>query len=267
MSKLIADLLLLDKNLKNKGIITRVTPLSSTLIANGNNKTITVSNEVLTYLQTLNFPGTDEINTFKPFKKTYTPLLKLKKTQNLDGMIEFFINYILEDIVISKHKNFKNILQLVLGETIMNVKEHSKFSNLFLTCQKWNNSLEIAILDDGVGFKKSLNIKDEAEAIELAAYQAVSSKKEDLGRGWGLQHLKASVLNDEIKGEFCIISNNNYIHFGDNKIKKGKLNLSANGVLICLRFNNLNEANFEKAYFTALEPNDYLIQNKYLNLH
>ena len=284
MGKLIEEISRLNKSIKEGKNLEMITPLMSVYLANqkdgvvdeknyslsfyvGNQKIkIPVGKNQISYLKTVGFPGING-SEFTPIKKTYTPLIKTIKEEDKHIMDKSFIDYILSDIAEISDFHFRSVLMTVFGEIIENIKEHSQYSNRFLFCQKWNNSLQIAILDDGIGFKGSLNKEDEAEALDLAVCNRISCRKnyEDAGIGLGLQHLKASVLNDEVKGEFCAVSNRNYIHFGDNGLKKGKLDFSCNGVLIALIFNNLDSADFEAAFNTTLRPEEFLINRGYLN--
>ena len=295
MDFILNDVLGLNESIKQEKDLEIISPLKSVFLANqkdvginskesfisfrvGNSeKIMALTDAQHNYLQNTGFPGrkwddvkpelTEKVKSKLPDfivgKRTYFPLIRINKEEYYSEIEELLFKYVSQNIMKISDSDFRSLLESVFGELIANIRQHSNYSNLFLFCQKWNNSLQIAILDDGIGFKGSLDKEDEAEALDLAVYKGISRKKEENGRGYGLQHLKASVLNDEVKGEFCAISNKDYIHFGDNGLKKGKLDFSCNGVLICLGFKNLGTADFRKAYETTLEPRPFLREKGY----
>ena len=302
MAEILRELRGLNESIRREEGI-KVTPLTSLFLANQENvemddgrlslsfsvgnrrKTIPLIDRQFSYLKNMGFPGRSWRSfsadyfgsgkvSFKRFasilrgRKTYLPLIRTDREEDNRMTDNSFINYMMNDVAGIRNFHFKSLMTTVLGEIIENVREHSEYSKRFLFCQRWkDNSLQVAILDDGVGFKGSLKEKDESRALDLAVCKRVSCRKnyDDKGIGWGLQHLKASVLNDEVKGEFCAVSNKNYIHFGDRGLEKGKLDFSCNGVLIALRFNNLNTADFEEAFKTTIKPEEFLTDKGYLD--
>lgn len=304
MDEILRELKGLNESIGKEGGI-KVTPLTSLFLANqknvemeygrpsisfsvdGGRKTIPLIDRQFSYLKNMGFPGRNwgsfsadhsrnrkvgikRLANALRGRKTYLPLIRTDREEDNDSRMtdDSFINYMMNDVAGIKNFHFKSLIMTVFGEIIDNIRDHSEYSKRFLFCQKWkDNSLQVAILDDGVGFKGSLKEKNESRALDLAVCKRVSCRKnyDDRGIGLGLQHLKASVLNDEVKGEFCAVSNKDYIHFGDGGLKKGKLDFSCNGVLIALRFNNLDTANFEEAYRTTLRPEEFLIDRGYLD--
>lgn len=129
-----------------------------------------------------------------------------------------------------------------ITEATNNVKDHSKSEKALLMFRKKDKILEVGIYDKGIGFKKSLeNVKfypKESHAI-IDVFLSHKSSKTEMGRGWGIDHIRKSVLSNST-GELLIISNDGWLYSNsDTERISGELPFSVGGVCVMLRYNLL----------------------------
>lgn len=126
-------------------------------------------------------------------------------------------------------KGFLQSVLYIVSELLTNVKEHSKASHVLLKARINKKNALISIEDNGVGLKKSYNLKkiypkDDLAAIEFAL--SGLSTKDSKYRGFGL--FSTRKLIEALKGSINIISGQGYclvergrISFKISKNKKG----------------------------------------------
>lgn len=140
-----------------------------------------------------------------------------------------------------------NVVSYSIRETIRNVFEHSRSNSCFIAGQKWHNgSVQIAIIDEGIGIYNSLskeyNINDNRKALELCIQPGISGQKikleSDLNSGYGLYVL--SKLGARY-GWFMIGSGNNILRLSRNARIKDTI---YHGTFVGIHINNLNSLIF-----------------------
>jgi anti-sigma regulatory factor (Ser/Thr protein kinase) len=183
------------------------------------------SSEVLHYLERMGFfshakryfsldpmqpPGTGSVGESDVLLEI-TPIERANDIHTIVGRVEERAQDIL-----AKHLRFDgkaiNGFIVALSEICQNIVEHSENKG-FVGVQKYRypslgkNIVKIAVMDAGIGFRKSLSgrfkLKGDLEAIEKALLQG-ASRHEDEGRGQGLAAVKRFV--DQWQGRLSIRS-------------------------------------------------------------
>lgn len=132
--------------------------------------------------------------------------------------IHFIVSKVKEraHMILEKHLHYDkgaiNGFIVALSEVCQNIVEHSENTG-FVGIQKYRfqklekNVVKIAVMDLGIGFKKSLGerfeIKDDQDAIDRALFHAVSRYKDE-GRGHGLASVRR--FTDKWNGKLSIRS-------------------------------------------------------------
>ena len=105
------------------------------------------------------------------------------------------------------------ILKYCINELLSNVVEHSCYHNSFIIMQNYPHSskLELAIMDDGISIpgnfeKYGISFTNDSDSLDKA-FQGVSTKQQEEGRGQGIQSV-FRVLVKGLEGEGVIISRN-----------------------------------------------------------
>ncbi|MEW6003382.1 MAG: ATP-binding protein [Nitrospirota bacterium] len=175
------------------------------------------SEEVLKYLERMDFfKFAGRYFTVEPLK----PILSEKYLRNPDSDVLLEITLIerSDDIhfivgkvkdraqaILSRHLNYDetaiNGFIVALSEVCQNIIEHSEYKG-FVGIQKYHfqgigkNVVKIAVMDIGIGFRKSLSkrffFKNDLEAIEKGLLHG-ASRFEDKGRGHGLSAVRRFV--------------------------------------------------------------------------
>ena len=122
-----------------------------------------------------------------------TPVERSNDIHAIVGTVRDRAQAILERHLRSDERAINNVI-VALSEVCQNIIEHSENKG-FVGIQKYRfqkmnkNAVRIAVMDVGVGFRKSLsgrfNLKSDREAIEKALLHG-ASRYEDEGRGHGL---------------------------------------------------------------------------------
>lgn len=175
------------------------------------------SDEVIKYLERMDFfRFAGECFSLEPAKPQISE--KYKRSSYSDVLLEITpieksddIHYIVGRVkkranaILKKHlhydENTINGFIVALSEVCQNIIEHSETKG-FVGIQKYHfqnlnkNVVKIAVMDIGIGFKKSLSerfsLKDDAEAIEKGLMQG-ASRYADEGRGHGLAAVRRFV--------------------------------------------------------------------------
>ena len=173
--------------------------------------------EVLKYLERMDFfkfadnyfnliPSKPEIPE-KYKRSSYSDvLLEITPTEKSDD-IHFIVGKVKEraNAILKKHLNYDektiNDFIVALSEVCQNIIEHSE-NRGFVGIQKYRfqhinkNVVKIAVMDIGIGFKKSLSerfmLKDDFDAIEKALIHGATRYTEE-GRGHGLAAVRRFV--------------------------------------------------------------------------
>ncbi len=189
------------------------------LKAEGIQKTIYLpeSEEVLKYLERMNFfdyadnyfklnPSEPKI-TGKYLRSSYSDvLLEITPIEKSDD-IHFIVGKVKEraNAILKKHLHYDekaiNVFIVSLSEVCQNIIEHSETKG-FVGIQKYHfqnlnkNVVKIAVMDIGIGFRKSLSkrfsLKNDFDAIDKALLHG-ASRYADEGRGHGLAAVRRFV--------------------------------------------------------------------------
>ena len=175
------------------------------------------SEEVIKYLERMDFfKFADKYFSLDPVKQQISE--KYKRSSYSDVLLEITpieksddIHYIVGKVkkranaILKKHlhydENTINGFIVALSEVCQNIIEHSETKG-FVGIQKYHfqnlnkNIVKIAVMDIGIGFKKSLSerfpLKDDIEAIEKGLMHG-ASRYTDEGRGHGLAAVRRFV--------------------------------------------------------------------------
>ena len=175
------------------------------------------SEEVLKYLERMDFfkfadkyfilePSKPQISG-KYLRSSYSDvLLEITPIEKSDD-IHFIVGKVKEraNVILKKHLHYDekaiNSFIVALSEVCQNIIEHSETKG-FVGIQKYHwqninkNIVKIAVMDIGIGFKKSLSdrfsFKNDFEAIEKALLHG-ASRYADEGRGHGLAAVRRFV--------------------------------------------------------------------------
>lgn len=192
-------------------------------------------------------------------KKTYFPITRLQFRENSEEEMEkkvskladLYINLLNDNII--NDPEFLNLVtkdtcSLLISEMTDNIIEHSNANNVYVFCQYWqkNDSCEICLLDDGSTILGSLKnagrlVSDDYDAIEKVIKEHLSAKNEfgSIKRGTGIKNTINLLINEELKGNFCVISGS-ASYYIDSEHGNGRLerlhNCNWNGTIINMRF-------------------------------
>ena len=132
----------------------------------------------------------------------------------------------LAKVLAQNNKELEELFTYLIRETIRNSQEHGKVNLAWVCAQNWKNRnmAEIAILDNGIGYKNSLDkrygskIDNDETAIRYALKPGITESytnkfvQEDENSGFGLY--VASEVCDALNGSFSILS-------GQTMLRKG----------------------------------------------
>lgn len=179
-------------------------------------------------MRTIKFPEGVPFDTDEYQNKTYIPIIhltvssssKLWLSEQLSQLHEHFLELLRSNIIADPtfiQFVTDTTLGFLVGGTLDNIEEHANAKNIYIFAQYWqkNNSCEICILDDGDGLFGSLknagrDVIDSLDAVNKIIERGLSAKTGDPDsiRGTGIKNMKDSLINQEIKGEFILISGN-----------------------------------------------------------
>lgn len=125
-------------------------------------------------------------------------------------------------------KEIHALLTYLIREILRNIPEHAECETAWICGQYWNDhTAEIAILDEGIGIKASLQknpvhrkyIETDGDALQCALRAGISqafrpSQKNLSDDPWansGFGLYMVSEICKELKGSFCLTSGNRYI--------------------------------------------------------
>lgn len=170
----------------------------------------------------------EEINDLNSLRllKTQIPIIHLhlasinnkEISQRINILHSIFLDLLKNNVITDKHflkLVTDNTFGFILGEMIDNIEEHAKARNIYLHAQYQvqNNSCEVCLLDDGNGLLGSLRsagreIQDSQEALRKILETGLSAKTESgkIIRGTGIKNTRLAITNQEINGEFLVLS-------------------------------------------------------------
>lgn len=117
---------------------------------------------------------------------------------------------------------FKDSIKFILAELSDNIDQHSNFTFASLMAQYYPNKecLDLAVLDNGITIpfnfeKHDISFDKDSEAIKKALFGEVTTRKDDLMRGFGLRSCK-DISTKGINGELHILSRKGLIIIKDD---------------------------------------------------
>lgn len=150
-----------------------------------------------------------------------------------------------------------------IGETIDNIEHHSQSKiNGYVCAQTYDDSLEIGIVDCGIGIREALwsndiykNIISHDEAIKVATGKKVTGKpgQESGHSGIGLFVTKSILQHNQ--GTLLIISGDSLVQFGASGVKVTEVGYWQ-GTLVGLQFNLKMPVNLSKDILQSEFPED-----------
>lgn len=154
---------------------------------------------------------------YTPYTRETTVKVERIKTEDVSRKIE--IREQVKEKILSRFNNtdIGMLIDYILGELIDNAFEHSRASDIWISGQAFpkDNSFQIAIIDNGVGFLETLKgykVSTEADALEKALEPGVTGKLfyNNYGgrknQGFGL--FAISQMIGLLEGTMLMVSNN-----------------------------------------------------------
>lgn len=170
----------------------------------------------------------------------------------------------------------QHTITYIIREIIRNSEEHSRANHVWLCAQYWGhyNLVEIGILDEGIGIRRSLksnrayssSIQDDASALKLCVLPGITEAyKRDVDEndvwansGYGLYMAKE--ICAALNGMFLVASGNVCIGFRVDSTTNTRVPIyertSICGTAICLRFHTNSIGDFDSM------RNDILIRGQ-----
>lgn len=211
------------------------------------------------YLDTIEFPGGQEISEFNSSGATYFPITRAELRGLNDDQCEEKLRDLINKYPQLLERNIKdrdflekigrNTTNHILSEMVTNIIEHAQAEQAYIFSQYWphSKSCEICLADDGKGIYQSLldagrDVNSNSDAIGRVIKRGLSSKDDfgDQHRGTGIKNTINLLTNKELNGFFCVISGK-HGYFVSSR-EKGFIfklrNLNWNGTIVNMGFEN-----------------------------
>lgn len=166
----------------------------------------------------------------------------------------------LAKILSRENKEMHTLLTYLIREILRNIPEHADIKHAWICGQYWSNeTAEIAILDEGIGIKKSLQnnkihkkyVETDEDALKFAIKAGISqafqparkNKSQDQWANSGFGLYMVSEICKELQGSFVLVSGSKYIKINqDGKMKLGDTLLKGTAVKITISTNKILES-------------------------
>ncbi|CEO06592.1 Signal transduction histidine kinase [[Clostridium] sordellii] len=201
----------------------------------------------------------------------YIPITKLNFTQMHNEEIKNGNFVVMGDVVEKEssrlakilsrdNKEMHILLTYLIREILRNIPEHADIEYASICGQYWSNeTAEVAIIDDGIGIKKSLQknrvhrgyIDTDEDALKFAIKAGISkafqpsrqNKSEDQWANSGFGLYMVSEICKELEGSFILASGEKYVKIGkDGNIKFGDTSIQGTAVKITISTNRIVES-------------------------
>ena len=165
----------------------------------------------------------------------------------------------LSKVICRDNVEMRYLMTYLIREILRNIPEHSGQNTAFICGQYWpkRNTAEIAIVDDGIGIRRSLQSNcvykphvndDEAacqNAIKPGISEAYKTRRNNHGvwanSGYGLYMV--SEICKEMKGSFCLASGQKYIEVAqDGTISAGDTSIKGTAVRVAFSTDSLGKS-------------------------
>lgn len=139
----------------------------------------------------------------------------------------------LAQVLSRNNKELQVLFTYLIREILRNVPEHSDSYKAWICGQYWGDGkAEIAIVDEGIGIKKSLQknashrkyIETDEDALKYAIKAGISqafhpknkNNSHDIWANSGFGLYMVGEICKELKGSFCLATSSKYIYINDN---------------------------------------------------
>ena len=174
------------------------------------------------------------------------------------------------NVLEQKNMELEKLFKYLIREMIRNSQEHGQTDCAWICGQNWKskNKAEIAILDNGIGYKNSLikkhkNIENDEMAIRYALKPGVTESYiskfslEDENSGFGLY--VASEVCDMLNGSFSILSGDTFLMKKGGGIVTYKTYM--NGSIIKLSVDTSIKFNYYELLNLIVDKGEKLLKN------
>lgn len=139
-----------------------------------------------------------------------------------------------------ENKNCREVIDFIVNELIINVKEHSHTNDIFGGIDK-NSSIFISIFDDGIGIHNRFKefgyvFENDNEAIKKALEGFSVKGVEE--RGYGLRYLRVFATHSQ--SEVYIFSQNGFVIIKNEKIEPNELDFYFPGTGVIIKIDDEN---------------------------
>jgi len=166
----------------------------------------------------------------------------------------------LAKILSRSNKEIHALLTYLIREILRNIPEHSDSYKAWICGQYWSDGMaEIAIVDEGIGIKNSLQqnathrkyIKTDEDALKCAIKAGISqafqpekvNKSDDPWANSGFGLYMASEICKELGGSFCLATGNKYINIhSDGKTRIGDTDFRGTAVKIAISTSEISNS-------------------------
>lgn len=165
----------------------------------------------------------------------------------------------LAKIICRSNLEMQALMTYLIREILRNIPEHAESNKAWICGQFWSdNTAEIAIVDEGIGIKRSLRknlihreyINDDLTALQYSIKAGISkafnprigNKSYDVWSNSGYGLYMVSEICKELDGSFCISSGNNYLYIANDGTQTGQTNMCGTAVKMTFSTSNLIES-------------------------
>lgn len=212
---------------------------------------------------------------YLPITKLEIKDLKNEGIENIERIQEVIENKakLMSRVLSNGNIPFMNWLKYILTEIMRNIPEHSQANEIWYCAQYWPSYdlVELAILDEGIGIRKSLidnpahgeEIKNDEDALRLAIQPGISkafapgckTNSDDIWANSGYGLFMVSRLCEELGGSFIILSGENAL-----KVTSGQeqelYSTDFNGTAIQIRIRPSKIKDYEKVAKKILDEGE-----------
>jgi len=143
---------------------------------------------------------------------SYVSIKHFKRDQKDKGQVNREVNELIDKMQGKIPGEFGDSIKYILGELSDNIDDHSQFNRASLMSQFFPKKklVDIAVFDNGISIpalfeQNKIPFQKDSEAIKKAVWGEVSTKKNDITRGYGLRTSK-NLTTEGLKGELHIVS-------------------------------------------------------------
>lgn len=154
---------------------------------------------------------------------SYVSIKHFKKDSQDQNQINKKVNELINSLEEKLPYQFGDSIKYILGELSDNIDNHSEFKRASLMAQYFPKKeiVDIAVFDNGISIpalfeKHNIQFKGDIDAIKKAVCGEVTTKQEEITRGFGLRTCK-NLSTEGLKGELYIVSRKGILLFKSGK--------------------------------------------------